>query len=817
MIILENINKYFNKHKKNQIHVINNTNLKLGDTGLVALLGPSGSGKTTLLNVIGGLDKVGKGKIYVNNQRITKKTSSKIDDIRNLNMGYIFQDYHLLDNMSVYDNVALVLKMTNIKNKDEIKKRVDYVLERVGMYRYRNRMAGMLSGGERQRVGIARAIVKNPSIIIADEPTGNLDSKNTLEIMNIIKSISNDKLVILVTHEKDLAYFYASRIINLKDGVIVSDEENDSEGELDYRIDNKIYLKDIKKHTELKKDNIAINIYNETKDNVSLDIVIKNGNIYLKTGNKEKLELVDESSNIEFIDDHYRKINKSEYEDYNFDFDKIINKNIKQKYTSIYNPITLLINGFKKVINYPFLKKMLLLGFLVSGAFILYSISNIYGILDIQDEKFVTQNKNYLNLILNKINVNDYLSYEKTENVNYIIPGDSSITFNIKYEDYYQTSKITDSMTGSLASLSMITKKNLIYGRMPENDYEIVVDKMTIEKLYGNYLAQQAGLVKIKDILNRKISIQNMDDFTIVGISDLKSPSIYTNESVFINILSNGAQSNVVYRYEEKISIDDGGYGSEEKVIDYNLYKDELKLVKGRYPTNDYEVLINESNSYTYKIGKYLDMKVNDKKLKVVGYYHDKQNRTLYLTNLNTVKYDLITDSANISLYSKDKASSIDYFRSLGVNIEDSYAKSKEKYINSIKDSIVITLVIAGVILLISLVEIFLMVRSSFLSRVKEIGILRAIGLKKKDIYKMFLGEVIAITTLASVPGYLLMIYILNTLVTLPLMKDQFTLNSNVLIISIILIYLFNILVGLLPVFNTLKKTPAAILSRTDI
>ena len=144
----------------------------------------------------------------------------------------------------VYDNVALVLRMLGIKNKEEIKKRVYYCLEKVGMYRYKNRLAGMLSGGERQRVGIARAIAKAPDIILADEPTGNLDSKNSLEVMNIIKAISKEKLVILVTHEKDLAEFYASRIIEIQDGSIVKDYENKHENELDYRIENKFYLKD---------------------------------------------------------------------------------------------------------------------------------------------------------------------------------------------------------------------------------------------------------------------------------------------------------------------------------------------------------------------------------------------------------------------------------------------------------------------------------------------------------------------------------------------------------------------------------------------
>lgn len=177
-------------------------------------------GKTTLLNVIGGLDKVRTGKIYIDNKNITSRRTKKVDKIRNLNIGYIFQDYKLIEDMSVYDNVALVLKMIGIKDKKEIKARVEYILEKIGMYRYRNRPAGMLSGGERQRVGIARALVKNPNIIIADEPTGNLDSKNSLEIMNIIKAISKEKLVILVTHERNLAEFYAVRVIEIQDGSI---------------------------------------------------------------------------------------------------------------------------------------------------------------------------------------------------------------------------------------------------------------------------------------------------------------------------------------------------------------------------------------------------------------------------------------------------------------------------------------------------------------------------------------------------------------------------------------------------------------------
>ena len=183
------------------------------------------------------------------------------------------------------------------ENKKEIQKRVNYVLEAVKMYRYRNRPAKMLSGGEKQRVAIARALVKNPSIVIADEPTGNLDSKNSLQVMNIIKAISKEKLVILVTHEVDLANFYASRIIELQDGKIVKDYENEPKESLEYRLDNKLYLKDFENINNIDKDDINVNIYSDNKqDKINIKLAIKDGNIYIQSENK--VEVVDENSSI---------------------------------------------------------------------------------------------------------------------------------------------------------------------------------------------------------------------------------------------------------------------------------------------------------------------------------------------------------------------------------------------------------------------------------------------------------------------------------------------------------------------------------------
>lgn len=803
MIKIENVNKYFNHHKSNEIHVIDNTSLEFDEKGLVAFLGASGSGKTTLLNIIGGLDKFNNGNIYINDIKINRYNYYKMDKIRNLNIGYIFQDYKLIDTLSVYDNIALVLKMIGIKNKDEIKKRVTYVLQETGMYRYRSRMANMLSGGERQRVGIARALVKNPNIILADEPTGNLDSKNSIEVMNIIKSISKNRLVILVTHEVDLAKFYADRIIEIQDGKVLKDYKNKHNNDLDYRMDNKIYLKDFEYHNKLSKDDVNIDIYSDTNKKTNISIVIKNGNIYIKNNGREKLEVVDSDSNIELINEHYKKINKKMVDNYSFDLDKIVDNNIKLKYSSIYNPITLLINGFKKIFNYSILKKILLIGFFITGIFILYSISSIFAILKVDETKFVTKNRNYLSVTASKIKVDDYLKYVNLDNVNYILPSDSIIGLKVMYQEYYQSKDIFDIMKGSLSSIKMINEDNLIYGKMPENDHEIVVDKMVLKTLlkYNNSIF--VGINSIDKFVGLKVYTKLKEAFTIVGVTDLVSPSIYTYENVFINLIAN--------------SENDGFSPNTSEIIDYELIKNQIRVTKGRTPSNDYEVILNENYYDGNLLNKDIDTKVNERKLKVVGFYHSDDDYNYYLVNENTIKYNLVNNTSSLVISAKDKEEVLNKFREDKFNISNTYELDKEKYMNDIKDSVTSKLIVAGVIMAISLIEIFLMVRSSFLSRIKEIGVLRAIGVKKSDVIKMFLGEILAISTIAGLTGTFFMAYIIKLLLKIDYLKSSFVLDFKVILLSIILLYGFNILVGLFPVINVLRKTPASILSRHDI
>lgn len=815
MIKIERVNKYFNRRRKNQIHIINNTSLELEDKGLVAILGQSGSGKTTLLNAIGGLDKVNKGKIYINGKKIAKRRPNTVDKIRNLNIGYIFQDYKLIENMSVFDNVAISLKMIGLKNKKEIQKRVNYVLEAVHMYRYRNRPAMMLSGGEKQRVAIARAIVKNPSIVIADEPTGNLDGKNSLEIMNIIKAISKEKLVILVTHEKDLANFYATRVVEVQDGKIIKDYENETEESLEYRLDNKIYLKDLKEISKIKNEKFNINIYSDNEnDKIDLKLVIKNGNIFIQAENR-KTEIVDDNSAIEFIDGHYKKIDKSIYEKYKYNLDDVIDKKYKVRYSSIYGIFKSIKNGFNRILNYTVLKKILLLGFFASAMFIVYSVSNIAGTTNIKESDYIKIDKNYLQVDMAKVNVDDYIKYESFEDIDYMLPGDSNASFKIKMDSYYQLSNYSFELSGSLVSIDKISEDILIKGRMPQNEYEIVVDKKIIDNMLNSNFSMFAsmGIKNEDELLNKIVTVNDMKDFKIVGFTDGSSGSIYANKTVFINVLNNMTQSE--FGMGMYLETDNK---SNETVKDYNLYLEDIKIVKGRLPENDYEVIVNKSNQEEMKLKKQIKVEVNGKQLTVVGYYDSKTNRQDYLVNNNTVKYNVISKNNGFMIYPKDKFSVMNKFQNeYHLNIIDRYEKDKQTYLNSKKDEIKSAVIFAGVILAISLVEIYLMIRSSFLSRIKEIGVLRAIGVKKRDIYRMFIGEIIGVTTIASLPGIALMTYILSQISKISYINRMFIINFNTVGISILIVYLFNIIVGLAPLYKVLRKTPARILARHDV
>ncbi|NLA32576.1 MAG: ABC transporter permease, partial [Mollicutes bacterium] len=462
-------------------------------------------------------------------------------------------------------------------------------------------------------------------------------------------------------------------------------------------------------------------------------------------------------------------------------------------------------------------KKLLLLGFFLSGMFILFALSNLFGITNIDDSKFVKVNKDYLSIARSNFKVKDYLEYENLPGIDYIMPGDSLVSFTVRHDKYLQTINALESFSGSMTDVNLLKNEDLIYGRMPNNEKEIVIDQLVFANAFNSYIYKHVGLTNEKDYLNYKFNIPILGDYILVGVSNTNSPNIYVHKSEMINILQNHQSYSFFDMMPYRPSEPEKPIMPETGIYDYQLFKDDLALKRGKYPEKPYEVIVSYNDRFIYPLNKKIETKINNTKLIVVGYYETKSNINHKLVNEETIKYSLISAANQITIMPKDKDLALSELRNKNLNVDETYLSAKREYTRLRSSMVTSSVTVSIVILAISFIEIFLIIRSSFLSRIKEVGTLRAIGMKKGDIYKMFLGEIIAITSIASLLGIAFMSFTLDRLTSVQFFKDQFMINPKIILLSIILVYTFNFLGGLFPVYNTIKKTPASILSRPDV
>ena len=633
MIKIEHLNKYYNKGKSNEIHVINDTNLELPNIGLITFLGESGSGKTTLLNVIGGLDKA-TGTIEYDDIKFDKYQMNKIDKYRNEHIGYVFQNYNLINDISVYDNLKIALEAIDIIDKQEVDKRIEYALKAVGLYKYKKKQADNLSGGQMQRVSIARALIKNSKIIIADEPTGNLDSENTIEIMNILKKISEKSLVLLVTHDKNIAEFYSDQIIEIKDGKIINIRNTDNNASLNNK-SNKIYLKDLKEVSN-KDNNLSYKIYSNNKiEDLELTIVEENNQIYLKSNKKIKLL---ENTSYQLVDEHYQEIKKDNIEN-SFDYDTSWYNDKKEK-----NVIKRILNQIKQAFKNYFqtrkLAKFFHLAFILIGVALAF-LNMTYSIYTYID----TSNISY--------DYDVYGVFDTRRKYDDIRPSDEK--YNEKILNGFKNNLIDDIYNRSCGCLFKFKLNSFIEEEISFDSYELNTKLLKGYDLIGNESTSQNEIIlgknladylitnlndksiKYESLIGKTITFNSMhgnEEKTIVGISYKDSFAFYNNPSVDDSF-------GFVYFDNSSILGHDYGYYEYEKDKYDIVYGNDLSNRENQYILKIDNDVSSDSYQNIFEKNKTLIIEKDKQKLSynLVGLFKEKDN---YKTT-NYILNDLIT------------------------------------------------------------------------------------------------------------------------------------------------------------------------------
>ena len=537
MIKINGLNKFFNKGKSNEIHVINNVSLDLPESGMVAVFGRSGCGKTTLLNVIGGLDGYESGTLCIDGNDIKQDT----DVIRNKYVGYIFQNYNLNKAETCYDNVANALRLCGMPDGGEMRDRVMAALKNVGMENYHGRTPDTLSGGQQQRIAIARAIVKNPKIILADEPTGNLDEANTVMIMDLLKQISRDHLVLLVTHEANLVDYYCDTVIELMDGKVANIKSNTLANGYVTRSKNDVYLGELEKR-EISDENACIEFYGDAPSApIRLKIVNTDGKVYVQI-DTPTAQIIDTASEVKLREGVYVQADEEIKRADNIDMSKLppINGNsfgklftLKSSVKSGYN-----INFKKGKRGKKILKRCMCL-----FAAVIVFMSAFFGtsFADLNDVNH-SYNHNVFYVYTPDSETSDRLLgavSDASTGVDFVrlmygVPnGDSVVKFMTGYFESFSSTSYDDSYKTNavLLDVTLTSELELVAGiKDGIYDNEIVITTRVADALLEN--SSLGYISEYDDLIGLITPSANVDgkNLRIAGVVESKESSIYLSE-----------------------------------------------------------------------------------------------------------------------------------------------------------------------------------------------------------------------------------------------------------------------------------------------
>lgn len=837
MVKITNLNKYFYYRKSNEIHVINNTSFEFPKTGLVTIIGESGSGKTTLMNVIGGLDDFHSGTIEIDDIKIKKYSSAKIDRLRNEKIGYIFQNYLLLQGRTVYDNLRLQLNMYDISDSEK-NERIDYVLKAVGMLKYKKKNVSELSGGQQQRIAIARALIKSPSLILADEPTGNLDEKNTIQIMNIIKKISKNTLVILVSHEMSIANAYSDYIIEVSDGKIIKEQSIENAVGYQYEDDQNIYLKEYN-YQSIDNDNVHIDFYSNEQAKVNLEIIYENGKFYIRSS--DNVVYLDESSEIKVLNEHKKvldadqEILENDYELERLPYSKDPSLSFKEK-------INLTLSNLSKM-----KKRTIFLAFplIILIVLTIFSVQSVISASIVDYQHIAYKDSRIYNVtfekgIANMESASSKFGFEKfydgfIETNPHIEPVlDYYVDFDFKLPNFTQLSNKKYRINGfSLLPIDLLSEDKLLYGRLPEKATEIVVERWVIENAIKNSTLN--NFMDIYSFVNKTVKLFNEYDLTIVGIADNEENTIYMNRWMLLNVYPSNFRKDGITAcsYSEFLKY-------EPNLLDVAPGKYEgIMSSKVVFAYLDKDLELNDDKRLTIDITNKIDFGTCPFDLVLSDEIYDELYRTIL--SLNYQKLDLFCETDQEKKEVDAYINSVsDYFGSgklqateefgydLGIPLDytvvkyiitakSSYDEIVAPYETSASKVVASRILITFAIILISVIIVFFAMKSYAIKNIYDIGVYRAIGIKKGSIVFVYALEILIISIFTTLLGGTLCYLVTNVIAGIPIIDETTAISFPLYLICTLGMMIVNVLVGILPVILYMKLTPSKLLTKYDV
>ena len=831
MLELKHISKKYETLGFNQ-QALNDINLKFRKNEFVSILGPSGSGKTTLLNIIGGLDKYTSGDLVINGISTKKYDDNAWDAYRNNCIGFVFQSYNLIPHQSILENVSLALTLSGTSKK-EIKKRSIEALKKVGLEDHINKKPNQLSGGQMQRVAIARALVNNPDILLADEPTGALDSKTSVEVMNLLKEVAKDRLVIMVTHNKELAENYSTRIIELHDGVITSDSNPFD----DLEETSNVKIK--------KKKNMSF----KTAFNLSLNnLLTKKGRTFLTAfaGSIGIIGIALILSLSSGVNNYIKKVQEEALTSYPI---------MIEKETVDLTSLMLESSMSKKDDNQD--NNKIYSNDMIQDTFTLMS-SNVSSNNLEKFKEYLDNNKEIddltsmvdygynLDLQIYKNDAKDIVKVNPNTVLDNIGMGNSNMMVSSVFSKMFDDEALNKAMY------------EVVEGRLPKkyNEIVLVVDKNNKIADYTLYALGLKDQKELKEIYNKVLKGEKVEttpvNYTFDEILDLsfklvlntdyyeKINGIYVDKSgdekYLKDLIKNGITLDVVgiVKPNSDAAVEDNTLGEvlyTKELEDYVIEQiNKTDIVKDQKKNKEVSVLTglkfsNEEFDFSklsYEQQMMLQNMPAEELADLISKYKERANLT-YEKTLELLGARSIEDPSSIYIYPKDFESKERIKEIISLYNEEQKEEDVINYsdlvgilmssVTSIVDIISYVLIgFVSISLVVSSIMIGIITYISVLERTKEIGILRAIGASKKDVSRVFNAETLIVGLSSGILGILTTI-ILNIPINIIISSVAGVSKISSLpimggVILIIISVVLTIIAGLIPSRVASKKDP---------